>query len=65
MNGIIGWRKLTAWALVFALTVAATWLGRDVPGNAKELLVFSTGFFFGANAIGKVATAFKGKAEPS
>jgi len=48
---MIGWRKLTAWLLVYLLIVAATWLGQDVPNNAKELMVYATGFFFGANAI--------------
>ena len=48
---MIGWRKTTAWALVFTLVAVATYFKRDVPINAKDLLVYATGFFFGANAI--------------
>lgn len=48
---MIGWRKLVAWALVYVLVVFATYRGADVPVNAKELLTWATGFFFGANAL--------------
>jgi hypothetical protein len=48
---MIGWRKLTSWALVYGLVAVATWRGADVPPNAKELLIWATGFFFGANAL--------------
>ena len=47
---MIGWRKLAAWFLVFCLTVSAMALSRDVPPNAKDLLIFACGFFFVANA---------------
>lgn len=52
---MIGWRKIVAWALVYVLVAGATYLTRDVPPNAKELLIYATGFFFGANAIKPLA----------
>jgi hypothetical protein len=61
---VIGWRKLTAWGLVFLLVLVATILQLDVPPHAKELLVFVTGGFFLGNAAGKFAQA-KGSGEPS
>jgi len=48
---MIGWRKTTAWALVFVLVAVSTYFKRDVPINAMELLKYATGFFFGANVI--------------
>jgi len=48
---MFGWRKTTAWALVFVLVAVATYLERDVPINAMELLKYATGFFFGANIL--------------
>lgn len=48
---MIGWRKLTAWLLVYILVGASMWMQRDVPANSKEIIIWATGFFFGANAI--------------
>ena len=48
---MIGWRKTTAWALVFVLVAASTYLNTDVQPNAMELLKYATGFFFGANIL--------------
>ena len=48
---MFGWRKTTAWALVFVLVSVSTYLKADVPSNAMELLKYVTGFFFGANVI--------------
>ena len=56
---MIGWRKLSAWFLTFALVAAATVLGRDVPPNAKEVLIWACGFFFGANALKPLAQGVK------
>lgn len=61
---MIGWRKMTAWGAVFALVVASTILGLDVPEHAQELLIFVTSGFFLGNAAGKFAQA-KGSGEPS
>jgi len=61
---MLGWRKLSAWLLVFLLVVASTVLGLDVPPHAQELLIFVTGGFFLGNAAGKFAQA-KGSGEPS
>jgi len=48
---MFGWRKTTAWALVFALVAASTYFAKDVQPNAMELLKYATAFFFGANVI--------------
>ena len=61
---MMGWRKLSAWGLLFALTAAALWMQKDIPANAKDLLWGATMFFFGANTLGKFAAA-KGSKEPS
>ncbi len=61
---MIGWRKLMAWLLVFGLATAAMLVEKDVPPGAKDLLWSATGFFFGANVMGKFAGA-KGSGEPS
>ena len=48
----LGWRKLAAWALVYAFVVAATlWSKTLIGDNAMELLKWVTAFFFGANAL--------------
>lgn len=56
---MIGWRKLTAWFLCFALVAVATWLQRDVPPNAKEVLIWASGYFFVANAVKPLAQGVK------
>ena len=48
---MLGWRKLSAWALVFVMCAAALYLDRDIPVNAKDLIMWVTGFFFGANML--------------
>lgn len=59
--GILGWRKLGAWFLVFALgayvsiDVVGHNNGADIPDNVLELIKWVTGFFFGANAIVHIA----------
>ena len=47
---MLGWRKLSAWFLVFALVAAAMVLKRDVPPEASKLLTWVTNGFFMANA---------------
>lgn len=48
---MIGWRKVVSWALVYLLVFIVAWRGSDIPPNAKELLIWITGFFFGANTV--------------
>lgn len=48
---MIGGRKLLAWILVFGLCAFATYTQKDIPAGAREILIFVTGFFFGANAV--------------
>lgn len=58
---VLGWRKLSAWFLVFALgayvsiDVVGHNGGNDIPNNVLELIKWVTGFFFGANAIVHIA----------
>ena len=64
----IGWRKLTAWALVYAFVVVSTLaLKFEIPGGNVELIQWVTGFFFGANALehfaGKIGVNVKPKAQ--
>lgn len=53
----IGWRKLSAWLLIFALCAAITIRGvwtcgwQDIPANVKELLVWVTTVFFVVNGV--------------
>ena len=55
----LGWRKLLAWALVYAFVVAATLLAKVAIGdNAMELMKWVTAFFFGANALEHFADKF-------
>ena len=48
---MLGWRKLTAWGLVFAGTYALLFLGKDMTPITADVIKWVTGFFFGANAI--------------
>jgi hypothetical protein len=63
----LGWRKLTAWALVYVFIVTATFIAKDIGDNAVELMKWVTGFFFGANALehfaGKIGVNVKPKAQ--
>lgn len=72
---MIGTRKLTAWYWIFGFCVAFTmvrlvapWFSemealKDLPENVVETIKWSTGLFFGANAIGKAAAAYGKKPE--
>jgi len=62
---ILGWRKIGAWALIFALTVYCTVSGNDIPPEAKGLLWAATLFFFGANVASKLAPSVREGKEPS
>lgn len=48
---ILGWRKLGAWFLVFALVAALSWKGIEIKAINADLIKWVTGFFFGANAL--------------
>lgn len=54
---MLGWRKLSAWLLVFALAAVVSFKvvhggqGADIPPNAVDLVKWVTAFFFGANAV--------------
>lgn len=58
---MLGWRKLSAWLLVFGLSavvslkLVAGGAVTDVPPNAVDLVKWVTGFFFGANAVEHLA----------
>ena len=58
---MLGWRKLSAWFLVFVLIVASTLLSRDIPDNAADTLKWITMAFFGANAAKPVFTMITDK----
>ena len=47
----LGWRKLAAWFLVFALAAAMSWKGLEIKAINADLIKWVTGFFFGANAL--------------
>lgn len=54
---MVGWRKLSAWLLIFAVAAAVainlTFKGGalDIPPNVVDLIKWVTAFFFGANAL--------------
>lgn len=54
---MLGWRKLSAWILIFALSAAVAIKltfgcgAVDIPVNVVDLIKWVTGFFFGANAL--------------
>lgn len=51
-NEMLGWRKLGAWFLVYAFVVAATFYAKNaIPQSNADLIMWVTGFFFGANAL--------------
>lgn len=57
MDFTLGWRKLTAWGLIFALcsavAIKAVFAGQanDLPAGVIDLIKWVTGFFFGANVL--------------
>lgn len=62
---MLGWRKLSAWGLVFIFVVAATFFAKNaIPAENAELLKWITAFFFGANAIEHFAGKFKVNVSP-
>jgi hypothetical protein len=71
MNVGLGWRKLSAWLLVFALcavvAIKSVFAGAsiDIPPGVIDLIKWVTGFFFGANVVehlaGKVQVVPNGK----
>ena len=52
---MMGWRKISAWVLIYALVVFATWQKVSLPDNGLDLLIWITGFFFGANSLEHLA----------
>jgi hypothetical protein len=52
---MLGWRKLTAWFLVYAATYATLWMGWDMTETTADVIKWTTGFFFGANALKPLA----------
>lgn len=61
---MLGWRKLSAWALVFAFGAAATFMKTPVDPIVSDMIKWVTAFFFGANAIKPAAQAVKAKLDP-
>jgi hypothetical protein len=61
---MLGWRKLTAWALVFALCAAvsikAVWMGaaQDIPPTVADVIKWVTAFFFGMNVLDKLTDKY-------
>lgn len=58
---ILGWRKMSAWLLIFAYVCWATYKPVPIPDNAVEIIKWSSGFFFGANAAKAGFTAIASK----
>jgi hypothetical protein len=49
---MLGWRKLSAWLLVYLLVLYMSAFAKfEIPTNNMELIKWVTGFFFGANAL--------------
>ena len=61
---MIGFRKLTAWLLVFGLCAAVAirtvWIDHatDIPQITADLLKWATGFFFGFNVADKLTDKY-------
>lgn len=59
METLIGWRKLSAWGLIFGLcavvTIRAVWAGQvaDIPAGVQNVLIWVTSAFFVLNVIGE------------
>ena len=58
---MLGWRKLTAWFLVYLMTAATMVFKNDIGDTASGLLETVTIGFFLANAIKPAAGAVAGK----
>lgn len=49
---MLGWRKLSAWFLVYGFAVVATLVVKtEIQTNNMEMVKWVTGIFFGANAV--------------
>ena len=64
----LGWRKLSAWALVYVFVVVATLAFKfEIPAGNVGLVQWVTGFFFASNALehfaGKIGVNVKPKAQ--
>ena len=46
---ILGWRKMSAWLLVFALVCVATYNKYEIPANNVDLVKWVTAYFFVVN----------------
>lgn len=53
----LGWRKLSAWFLIYALVVVAVVYGFHIEDNAVDVIKWVTAFFFGANVAEHVMSA--------
>ena len=62
---MLGWRKLSAWFLVYVLVAGATYMQRDILPEAKELLVWATGALMTANVVAKFSKSVSSGKEPS
>lgn len=64
MENLIGWRKLSAWLLCFALCAAVSiksvWIGTgsDLPPGVVDTLKWVTAFFFGFNVLDKLTDRY-------
>jgi hypothetical protein len=58
---MLGWRKLSAWFLVYLMTVATMIFKNDIGQTASGLLETVTIGFFIANAIKPAGSAISGK----
>ena len=67
---MLGWRKLGAWLLVFALcaviAIKAVFMGAavDIPAGVIDLIKWVTGFFFLGNTAEHALKGFNLKVEP-
>ena len=51
---MLGWRKLAAWFLVYALVAVATLAfveAREIPEQNAKVIMWVTSFFFGTNML--------------
>jgi len=61
---MIGWRKLSAWLLVYTMATVATFMDIAIPDNNVDLIKWVTGFFFGTNALIHGVAAAKSVLKP-
>ena len=52
---MLGWRKLAAWFLVYALVAYTSHYQIEIASNNADLIKWVTGFFFGANVLKPLA----------